>query len=110
MRPIELIGAIRNSFKQSVNVYTEGGCYQFYKILKVAFPQAKAYYDSDHVITEIDGKFYDITGIVEKKTHLPVDGNFDHEELNELTYCNHPLDKRYFSNGGGKCLKCGKIL
>jgi hypothetical protein len=41
-----------------------GGCFEFYKILKAAFPQAEPYYDEvdGHVYTLIDGKFYDIRG------------------------------------------------
>ena len=39
-----------------------GNCYQFYKILKSVFKDAEAYYDSNHVWTKIDGKFYDIRG------------------------------------------------
>lgn len=58
------ISTIRDSFIGSQQVYTEGSCYHFYLILKQVFPDAIAYYDGDHVITKIDGKFYDITGEV----------------------------------------------
>lgn len=58
------ISVVRDSFIGSQQVYTEGSCYHFYLILKEVFPQAKAYYDADHVITKINGKFYDITGEV----------------------------------------------
>lgn len=38
------------------------------------FPQAKPYYDMNHVISEIDGKFYDITGRVMNTTNYePMD-------------------------------------
>lgn len=73
MTVLGFIKTIRNSFIGADKVYTNGSCYQFYKILKYVFPQANAYYDSDHVITEIDGKFYDITGEVEKTNHLLMD-------------------------------------
>lgn len=58
------ISKVRDSFIGSQQVYTEGSCYHFYLILKEVFPDAEAYYDEDHVITKIDGKFYDITGEV----------------------------------------------
>ena len=63
--PLDFITSIRESFKGSVDVYTKGSCYQFYLILKQVFPDAIAYYNQDHVITLIDGKFYDITGEVQ---------------------------------------------
>lgn len=70
MNPDDFIKTIRNSFVGSVQVYTQGSCYQFFRILKSVFPQAEAYYDSDHVITKIDDKFYDITGEVQCQNHL----------------------------------------
>ena len=84
---LSFIQTVRNSFGGSVNVYTNGSCYQFYRILKKVFPQARAWYNIDHVITEIDGKFYDITGLVKKDdTYFPVDGNtdFSHRRLSRL--------------------------
>ena len=60
----QFIAAVRDSFIGSQQVYTEGSCYHFYLILKEVFPDADAYYDADHIITKIDGKFYDITGEV----------------------------------------------
>lgn len=70
MEPSLFIQTIRDSHKDAVNNYTKGGCYQFYKILKTKYPEAKAFYNSDHVITEIDGVYYDITGQVHKDKHL----------------------------------------
>ena len=43
----------------------------FFCILRCVYPGAKAWYDMNHVITEIDGRFYDITGQVKKGGHLP---------------------------------------
>jgi len=70
---LDFISAIRNSFVGSVEVYTKGSCYQFYEILKQVYPDAIAYDDFNHVITLIDGKFYDITGEVQIQNHLPLD-------------------------------------
>lgn len=62
--PLDLIRAIKDSFIGSEDVYTKGSCYQLHLILKTVFPQAKQWViDSPlHVLTEIDGKFYDIYG------------------------------------------------
>lgn len=62
----EFIATIRDSFIGSQQVYTEGSCYHFYLILKQVFPDAKPYYDTYHILTKIDGKFYDITGEVKE--------------------------------------------
>lgn len=67
---LAFIQTIRDSFIGSVEIYTRGSCYQFYTILKQVVPWATPYYDSNHVITEINGKFYDITGEVKKERHL----------------------------------------
>lgn len=47
-----------------VNMFTQGGCYQYHKMLKVVFPNAIAWYDpiEAHVYTEIDGRYFDIKG------------------------------------------------
>lgn len=72
-RVLRLISAIRASRADAVRVYTEGGCYQFFLILAAVFPAARAWYDSDHVITGIGTRFYDITGEVAKGRHLPME-------------------------------------
>jgi len=38
-------------------------CFTFHLELKRKFPFAKAWYDGGHVLTEIDGKMYDKTGV-----------------------------------------------
>lgn len=86
LSPEFFIQTIRESFKGSEIVYTQGSCYKFYKILKQVFPEAKAYYNSDHVLTEIGGRFYDITGEVEKINHLLVDEHYSHEKLDKLIF------------------------
>jgi len=66
----KFIAKIRDSFVGSQQVYTNGSCYHFYLILKEVFPQAKCWYDMSHIVTEIDGKFYDITGEIQKNSNL----------------------------------------
>ncbi len=41
-----------------------GGCYKFHLILKYVFKDAVGYYNGEHVITKIDGQFYDIDGLI----------------------------------------------
>jgi hypothetical protein len=66
----KFIAVIRDSFIGSQQVYTEGSCYHFYLILKEVFPNAECWYDEDHVITKVDGKFYDITGEIRPNTQM----------------------------------------
>lgn len=59
-------------------IYTHGGCYQFFKILKTVFPDAEPYLCGgfngalekewfDHVVIKIDGLYYDILGEFKKE-------------------------------------------
>lgn len=70
--PLPLITAIRNSFPGSVTVYTRGGCWEFYQILKAAFPDAEPFYDhcDGHVYTKIGDTFFDIKGKLKKPLDL----------------------------------------
>lgn len=65
--PVELIDALRLSFEGAVQVYTMGSCYRLYEILKTVFKNAEpwCYKSHSHVLTKIDGYFYDITGEIE---------------------------------------------
>lgn len=64
------IARVRDSFIGSQQVYTEGSCYHFYLILKEVFPNAKPYFNEDHIVTKIGNKFYDITGEVRKDANI----------------------------------------
>ena len=57
-----------DSHQDIVKIYTSGSCMNFYCILHAIFPEAKPYYNMNHVITEIDGRYYDITGHINKKS------------------------------------------
>lgn len=75
---LNLISEIRNSHSQMVNIYTGGGCLNFHLILRSVFQEAKPYYNGDHIITEIEGKYYDITGVVYNRgEYLPFEGYYD---------------------------------
>jgi hypothetical protein len=83
MNILRFIQVVRNSFKGAEFCYLNGSCYRFYLILKEVFPEAIAYYDGDHVITRIDDRYYDITGQVERKNHLPVE---NHDKLKRFKF------------------------
>jgi len=63
-RILKIIKTIRKSIAGAgaTYIYTHGSCYQFYLILKSIIPNAEAYYNSDHIITKIGERFYDIRG------------------------------------------------
>lgn len=70
MEVLDFIALIRNSAPDlQAKIFSEGACYQFYLILKAMYPQAVPYHDMNHVITMIDGRFYDITGEVKRGNH-----------------------------------------
>ncbi|MCE7039200.1 hypothetical protein [Dyadobacter sp. CY312] len=69
---LRLIAEIRGSHSEMKNIFLFGSCLNLFKILRTVFPEAKAWFDLNHVITEIDGRFYDITGQVQKKNHIEI--------------------------------------
>ena len=73
--PEKFCQVVRDSFKETYIVYNYGSCYNFYLILKEVFPKAEAYfYDKNkgHIITKIDGEYYDIEGIVYDEHIKPI--------------------------------------
>lgn len=59
-----LIKCIRESFVGAEDAYLKGSCYQLFKILKSVYPEANAWISDSplHVISEINGKYFDING------------------------------------------------
>jgi len=43
--------------------YRNGACFDFYLLLKKKFPEAQAWYDGNHVVTLIQGRFWDVGGL-----------------------------------------------
>lgn len=70
MTPSVYIAGLSENIPNAKEYYLNGGCYKFYKLLESKYPSAEAYYDGNHVITKIDGEYYDITGKVEKGNHI----------------------------------------
>lgn len=65
---LEFLKELRDSADIQYKIFTEGSCYKLFVLLKVVFPTAKAYWSDrcNHCITEIDGKYYDIGGKINK--------------------------------------------
>lgn len=61
---IAFIKVVRDSLPDASVVYTHGGCYSFYKILRHLNDKAEAYMTEchSHVVTKIGSRYYDING------------------------------------------------
>ncbi len=77
MSPEEYLEHLRELIPGAVYRFTNGDCYKLYEGLRACYPQAVAWYDivAGHVLTEIDGSFYDITGkVIPPEEHfIPLD-------------------------------------
>lgn len=69
---LNLIFLIRESHSTFEFIFLNGSCMNLFCILHSIYPEAKAWYNIDHIITEVDDRFYDITGIVSNKGYLPL--------------------------------------
>ena len=85
LKPENLIEQVREVTPYMGQVFMEGGCWRMFCILRTVWPQAKPWYCGDHVITEIDGHFYDIRGRLRPR---------DRQGYHPLTM---PGDRRLFS-------------
>jgi len=70
---LETIALIRDSFDNSVEVYTKGSCVELCYLLKHLYPEGSILYDCDHAIFEYKGWFVDITGLTVKSKHTPIE-------------------------------------
>ena len=107
IQPIEFIETLRETDNYIKDIYMNGGCYQFHLLLKKLYPQAEPYIDENkwHVITEINGDFYDITGIVDPTgfKSMTYEDHLDAKEwsfyqnnllmLDECDYCGSPYTR-----------------
>lgn len=77
MNEIEnFIAIIRESHSQMVNIFSKGSCWNFFLILRKIYPDAIPYDNQNHIVTKINGRFYDITGdvtnkIIKDKSYVP---------------------------------------
>lgn len=67
---IAFLSVLRTLHPELENKCLRGSCFKLYLLLKEIWTDAEAWYDSDHVITKIDDKFYDIRGEVVPMGHL----------------------------------------
>lgn len=106
MTVAHFIKALRHSDRYIELIFTCGGCYQFYVLLKKMYPEAIPYINDkkNHVATLINGKLYDICGVVKcqskfKRLNKPDEQKckkwsfhkFCVLQLEECPYCHEPL-------------------
>jgi len=72
---LKIINALRETDRAIEIIYMHGSCYRFHLFLKKLFPQAMPFIsnDKDHIITEINGQFFDITGEVKSDGYRPLE-------------------------------------
>lgn len=72
---LQTIELIRESFDDSVKVYTQGSCVKFAMILKHMYPQGRILYNLDHAVFEYEGNYFDINGVGAAYTpaHIPLE-------------------------------------
>jgi hypothetical protein len=58
------LNLLRETHPSFERIFTEGGCYHLFLILRSIWPQAELWYahDPGHVYARIDGVFFDIKG------------------------------------------------
>ena len=93
---LNFINTLRDSFDGGDEVYLSGSCYHLYKILKTIFPDAECYFSNmhDHVITKIEGVFYDIKGVVNNtEGYIPLveHKNYNHDTLSSTVFSIYKL-------------------
>lgn len=79
-RVIALAQILQGAHPDMDKVFTQGACYQFYRVLKLVAPDAAPFYDpvDGHVYVKVGEFFYDING--------------EHHR-NQLDERLHPLDR-----------------
>lgn len=77
-------------------IFTRGGCYRLYLILRVLWPQAEAWVDNTwHVVTRIDGRFYDISGRLAKRPDFTALDPSIHRRAHRWPHCALPEIARH---------------
>lgn len=68
------IKIIRDSVPNAIQVYTEGNCTSFARILEIAIPGGKVMHNISHSCYKYKGLCWDITGnIKEPKGSIPIE-------------------------------------
>ena len=72
LTPWEFIQTVSNTWPRYPEM--SGGCMKFHLLLRDVFPTAgNLMYNSEHIITPIEGVFYDISGVVNPEGYLPIE-------------------------------------
>lgn len=95
------IRIIRESHPEIVNIYSYGSCMNFFVLLRNLYPEARAYYNVDHIITKIGNYYYDISGVVlEVKSYLPFTSYYNKRRTSraftQMMKGEYPLTKKTF--------------
>ena len=108
LSPLEFINSLRESDGYIRMIYMNGGCYEFYKLLKKMYPDAKAYMVKldgcsyyNHVLTNIYGFYYDIDGIFSLRR------NHDAKEVDERVESWNFSKKKLIYK---ECPECGEMV
>ena len=101
-----LVNSLRETDNYIESIFTKGGCYQFYLFLKNIYPDAIPFIhkNKDHIVSKIEDKLFDITGIIEdkkeysplKKSELEMVEKWSFSrthllQLKECPFCEEPL-------------------
>lgn len=113
VNPLEFLSLLKDSDRYIQIIYTRGGCYQLYKILKLIYPSAIAYkvkyekYDVgyDHIITRIEDRYYDINGEVDISKFYNI-APVQSKDLNEIEKWS--FSKNYWLNK--TCPNCKELI
>lgn len=92
MDVLKLINSLRDTDRAIEVIYMNGSCYRFHLFLKELFPQALPLIsnEKDHIITNIDGRYFDITGEVNVDGFTPLNDD-DIEMVKGWSFCKSRL-------------------
>lgn len=62
---LDFINILKDVHPVMVEIFTNGGCYEFFRLLKIHYEEAEPWYDwaSGHAYVKIDNRYYDINGV-----------------------------------------------
>lgn len=100
---LNFLKELKYSFKNAEKVFTEGSCLKLCLMFKSLFPATKILYSEKdlHYISEIDGKLYDIHGIISPEYA-------DFKEYREAT--EQEIENDRVATFGGLLNKRGKYI
>jgi hypothetical protein len=81
IRILNQISAIRDLHPQMEKICLNGSCMNFHVVLRRIYPEAKPYYNINHVITKIGDSYYDITGSVKPEGYSPFSEIYNKREV-----------------------------